>query len=183
MIFVILLQKYQNIEILCNENNLYLKRKLRTCTIHIQLKKVSFLLKKSISFYFLFFPSKGGPFYVRTVIYFFLIFQIKFANSVCPSFCLSVSLFKGLSLFWSVSLFFRTFSVILFVWMFFHFFPSVCLFEHLYAFLFVCILHYPKGEQNGQRSWPFCEFFKSFKKVFQKMTLLGPSKCEKKQSH
>ena len=62
--------------------------------------------------------------------------------NVCPSFCLSVWFLLNVCP---------------------SFYLSGCLFKCLLAFLSVCILHYPKGEQNGRRSRSICKFFSIIK--------------------
>ena len=54
---------------------IYIKRKLRTCTIQIQREKVWFFPKKKFFLIFSIFFPKGGPFYVEIVKNFFSVFQ------------------------------------------------------------------------------------------------------------
>ena len=54
---------------------IYIKRKLRTCTIQIQKEKVWFFPKKKFFLIFSIFFPKGGPFYVEIVKNFFSVFQ------------------------------------------------------------------------------------------------------------
>ena len=62
-------------KILRKTDVIYLKRKLRTCRIQIQVEIVYFFIKKQkILIFSIFFP-KGGPFGVKTVKIFFSIFK------------------------------------------------------------------------------------------------------------
>ena len=68
-------KKNENLKFFCKTYVIYIKRKLRTCRIQIQVEKVWFFGKepKFLDFW-IFFP-KGGPFGVETVKFFFSIFQ------------------------------------------------------------------------------------------------------------
>ena len=54
-------------KILTKTHLIYLKRKLKTCRIQIQVKKVGFVAVKWKKNEFEFFFSKGGPFDVGTI--------------------------------------------------------------------------------------------------------------------
>ena len=73
--------KNENLKIFTKTHVIYLKRKLRTCKMQIQVEKVWFVTKKMEKFNFEFFFSKGGPFDVKTVKNIFSIFQ-KFQNKI-----------------------------------------------------------------------------------------------------
>ena len=68
-------QKSSKFQILSYKSVMYLKRKLRTCRIQIQVEKVWFFGKKPKFLDFWIFFPKGGPFGVETVNFFFSIFQ------------------------------------------------------------------------------------------------------------
>ena len=75
-------QKRSKFQILSYKSVLYLKRKLRTCTMQIQLKKVIFIAKKEIFFRFSdFSPKARGPLKIFDV-QFSDIFKKKFQKLV-----------------------------------------------------------------------------------------------------
>ena len=63
----IFMQKYVKIENFWYMRVIYIKRKLRTCTIQIQREKVWFFPKKKFFLIFSIFFPKGGPFDVKIV--------------------------------------------------------------------------------------------------------------------
>jgi len=71
----IFMQKYVKIENFWYMRVIYIKRKLRTCTIQIHKEKVWFFPKKNFFLIFSIFFPKGGPFYVEIVKNFFSVFQ------------------------------------------------------------------------------------------------------------
>ena len=71
--------KNENLKILTKTHVIYIKRKLRTCKMQIQVEKVWFVTKKMEKFNFEKKISKGGPFDVGTVEKFFICFS-KFQN-------------------------------------------------------------------------------------------------------
>ena len=64
--------KNENLKILSKTNVIYLKRKLKTCRIQIQVEIVSFFGKETNNFIFLIFFPKGGPFGIETFFFQFL---------------------------------------------------------------------------------------------------------------
>ena len=71
----IFMQKYVKIENFWYMRVIYIKRKLRTCTIQIQREKVWFFPKKKFFLIFSIFFPKGGPFDVKIVKKFFFRFS------------------------------------------------------------------------------------------------------------
>ena len=65
----------ENLKKMSKIDIMYLKRKLRSCRIQIQVEIVRFFGKETKSFIFFNFFPKGGPFGVKTVKIFFSIFQ------------------------------------------------------------------------------------------------------------